>query len=422
MARGNSIPAALSRLDDASLDALIQDYAWFHAHPGLAYREHEAAQRIDEIMRGLGYETHAGIGGTGVVAVLANGDGPVVALRADIDGLPVLERTGLPYASTITQLVDGSPVPVMHACGHDIHISSAIGTARLLAATRDRWSGTVEFIFQPAEEGGVGAAAVVDSGIFDTVPVPELILGQHVIPGSYDEIKVTPGALEASSDSWRVVLRGSGGHGAWPHEAEDLVVAAADAIALVQNVVARQTPAMRSAVVTIASIHIGSKENVIADGGYFTVNIRAHDPEIRRDTWTKVRRAIDGALAANGISQPAEYVAGHALPPLINSPEPAAVVAEAFRTHLPTAEVVAPEPVMGSEDFGILGERLGVPSMYWFIGSMSSAVYDTLVARGPAAADFPRLHSPYFAPEPRPTLDVGVRAMTIAALAHLESR
>ncbi|SCL28219.1 hippurate hydrolase [Micromonospora pallida] len=417
----SSSPArdVLATLDERVLDGLVEDYRWFHAHPELGYREFETAGRVAERLSALGYETHTGVGGTGVLGVLRNGDGPVIALRADMDALPILEQTGLDFASTATQLVDGAPVPLMHACGHDIHVTSLLGAASLLAAARDAWSGVLVLIFQPAEEGGLGAQAVVDSGIFDRVPRPEVVLGQHVDAGPLDELLVTAGPLMASSDSWRVVLRGKGGHGAWPHQSDDLVLAAANAITMAQNVVARQTSARDSAVVTIANIHIGTKENILANEGYFTVNIRALDPVVRARTWESVRRTIEGALAANGVTTPPEYVGKEGLPPLVNDAEVARRVADAFGEHLPSARVTVPDAVMGSEDFGIIGERLGVPHLYWFIGSTDPARYADALARDRVAQEIPRLHDARFAPEARRTLDVGVRTLTVAALAHL---
>ncbi len=415
------IPQLLARIDDALLDGLVADYEWFHRHPELGYREEQTAARIAELIGAMGYEVHTGVGGTGVVGVLRSGDsgeGPVVALRADIDALPVREQTGVDYASTATQIVDDVPVPVMHACGHDIHITSLLGAARLLAAARDTWSGTLELVFQPAEEGGVGAKAVIDSGIFERIPVPAVVLGQHVDNGPTDELLVTGGPLMASSDSWRVVLRGTGGHGAWPHNSDDLALAAANAITMVQNVVARQTPAQEAAVVTIASVHIGAKENILANEGYFTVNIRALTPEVRERTFAAVQRVITGVAAAHGLTPP-EFVAGHALPPLVNDHDVAATVSAAFDEHVGLAHVVVPTPVMGSEDFGILGDSLGVPSLYWFIGSTPPDRYREVAARGRVVQELPRLHSAYFAPAARETLQVGIRTLSVGAMTYL---
>jgi hippurate hydrolase len=386
-------------------------YRDLHRAPELSMQEHETAALITERMEALGYHTTR-CAGTGVVATLRNGHGPVVGFRADIDGLPVAEESGVEYASTARgTLPDGSDVPVMHACGHDTHITAAIGAATLLAQARDSWSGTVVFLFQPAEETAVGAAAMVADGLWDRAPEPAVIFGQHVWSGRAGEIEISSGPAMAMADSWKVTVHGRGGHGSRPEDTIDPVLLAAHMVVRIQSVVAREVPPQRSAVVTVATFHAGLKENIIPATAEFTVNVRTLDVDVRERVLTSLRRVIGAEADASGAPEPSVEEL-YTFPLLLNDPAETEKLTVALRTAL-GAENVLPRPArMGSEDFGALAGAIGVPAVYWFFGGMSDDVVD---GDGPV----PSNHSPLFAPVLEPTLSTGVTAAFTAVWSRL---
>ena len=376
-------------------------YRHLHRAPELSMQEHATADLIRDRMEGLGCETFV-CGGTGVVAVLRNGEGPVVGFRADTDALPLAEDTGLDYASTARgTLPDGTEVPVMHACGHDTHITSAIGAATLLAGDRDAWAGTVVFLFQPGEETAEGAQAMLDDGLWDRAPRPEVIYGQHVWPGRAGQVEISTGPAMAMADSWRVTVHGRGGHGSRPEDTIDPVVLAAHMVVRMQSVVSREVPAQQAAVITIATFHAGLKENIIPPSAVFTVNVRNLDPEVREKVLAALRRVIRAEADASGAPE-AEIEELYTFPLLVNDPEETAALKQALGAALGEENVLDRPAQMGSEDFGHLPDAIGVPGVYWFFGGTP----DDVLASGEPV---PTNHSPFFAPVMEPTLTTGDR-------------
>src|SRR5690349_6757309 len=267
---------------DGIADGLEELYQDVHAHPELAMQEHRTAGKAAERLEAAGFDVTRGVGSTGVVGLLANGDGPTVMLRADMDALPVKEDTGLPYASTVTATdPDGAEVPVMHACGHDMHVTWLAGATALLADTRDAWTGTVMAVFQPAEETAQGAQGMIDDGLFDRFPKPEVILGQHVMPAPAGAIGYRPGTTQAAADSLEVRLFGRGAHGSMPESSVDPVVMAAATVLRLQTIVSREVAASEAAVVTIGALQAGTKDNVIPDEALLKLNVRTFDEGVR---------------------------------------------------------------------------------------------------------------------------------------------
>ncbi|MEV0604494.1 amidohydrolase [Streptomyces sp. NPDC050315] len=406
------IEEALPRLED-----LYQD---LHAHPELAFQEKRTASVVAERLTQLGWDVTTGVGRTGVVAVLHNGSGPVVMLRADMDALPVREQTGLPYASTATTLgEDGTQVPVMHACGHDMHVTCLVGACEQLTAQRDRWHGTVLAVFQPAEESGLGAQAMVDDGLFRRFPKPEIILGQHVGPGPAGMVAKIPGTVMGAADSLTVRLFGRGGHGSKPESAVDPVVMAASLISRLQTIVSRTVPAQESVVVTVGSLRAGTAAAVIPDEAELGVNIRTFSPAVRQRVVDAITRfAKAEALAADAPREP-KIISRYQLPATVNDPAATERVAAAHESALGPESVIAMGPNTASEDFGVLGTAASVPSVFWFFGGNDPEEFHTALLADRLAEDIPQNHSSTFAPVPGPTIATGVRAMTSAAMAYL---
>jgi amidohydrolase len=395
-------------------DELHALYRHLHAAPELSMQEHRTAALITERMSALGFETFS-CGGTGVVAVLRNGDGPVVGFRADTDALPVEEDTGLHYASTARgRLRDGTEVPVMHACGHDTHITCAIGAASLLAGSRDTWAGTVVILFQPGEETSEGASAMVSGGLWDRAPRPEVVFGQHVWPGRAGEVQISTGPAMAMADSWRVTVHGRGGHGSRPEDTIDPVVLACYMVVRIQGIVAREVPPLQSAVITVGSFHAGLKENVIPATAVFTLNVRNLDPGVRERVLTALRRVIAAEAAASGAPEP-EIEELYTFPLLYNDPDATEQVKAVLAATLGPDRVHDTPAQMGSEDFGHLPDAIGVPGVYWFFGGMPDEVVD-------GDAPVPTNHSPFFAPVIEPTLSTAVTAAYAAIMSRVGSQ
>ncbi|MFI6942463.1 amidohydrolase [Streptomyces sp. NPDC050418] len=407
---------------DEQLPGLRALYEDLHAHPELSFQEVRTAGIVAARLREQGWEVTERVGGTGVVGVLANGDGPVVLLRADMDGLPVKEQTGLPYASTRTAVDrDGNEVPVMHACGHDLHVACLLGATAQLAAHPDDWSGTVVAVFQPAEEVG-GAPAMIEDGFLDRFPRAEVCLGQHVFPAPVGFAVTRPGPFMSASDSLRVRLHGRGGHGSAPETTVDPVVMAAAVVMRLQTVVSREVGATQTAVVTVGSIQAGTKENIIPDTAELLVNIRSTTPAVREKVIAAVERVIRGEAATSGAPKEPEIVRLPSFPVTVNTPEATAAVTAVLGDVLGRDQVITlPEPLTGSEDFGCFGTALGVPSVMWHFGGADPALFEGL---GPAdlleqglPAGVASNHSPHYAPMPEPTLRIGVTTL-LAAAAH----
>ncbi|MFD7437785.1 amidohydrolase [Streptomyces sp. NPDC059861] len=392
-------------------DSLEDLYRDLHRHPELAFQEHRTAARLAGRLRAAGYEVTEGVGRTGVVGVLANGDGPVVWLRGDMDALPVPEATGLPHAST----VDG----VMHACGHDLHVTWLIGAAEALAAGREAWSGTLVVVGQPAEEAGGGASAMVADGVHARFPRPDVLFGQHAAPGRAGFYPHTPGLIMSASDDIDVVVHGVGGHGSRPESTVDPLVTGAYIVTRLQSVVSREVAAAHSAVLTVGQFHAGTQANIIPAEARLALNLRTQDPEVRERVLAAVHRIVTGECQAAGCPRPPVITVSPGYPNTVNDAlldeEVAAVHRELFGDHT----VFAFGPAMGSEDFSLLAPR-GVPYDYWFVTTTPAEVWEA--APGEALLErlgnVPGNHSPLFAPD-LSVLVPGVRTLVSAALSRL---
>ena len=403
-----------------TLEALYRD---LHAHPELAFQEHRTAGIAAERMRTLGLEVIEGIAGTGVAAVLSNGPGRTVWLRADMDGLPVEELTGLDYASTATALgADGVETPVMHACGHDIHVTWLVGAMEKLAAARDGWSGTVVAIFQPAEETVSGATAMVADGLVDRVPRPDVVLGQHVGPLPAGMISLTSGTAMAGADELDVVLHGKGGHGSRPETTIDPVLAAASTVVRLQSIVSRETTPGQLAVVTVGTLHAGTKANIIPADARLGINIRSLDAPTRERVIGAIERIVRAEAVASGMTVEPEITVIASTPATINEAEATEILRAQFAEAWGEAAVIDYGTVSGSEDVGVLATAAGAPLVFWITGGADPDVFAAAAAAGRVEQDIPSNHSPYFAPVLDPTLQQGVDAMTIAARTFLDER
>src|SRR3954454_5388332 len=411
------IESTLAGLDGimAGLEALYRDV---HAHPELSMQERRTAAKAAEHLQATGYEITTEVGGTGVVGVLRNGDGPTVMLRADMDALPVKEATGLPYASTITATDPaGAQVPVMHACGHDMHVAWLAGATALLASAREAWKGTVLAVFQPAEETAQGAQAMIDDGLFGRFPKPQVILGQHVMPAPAGSIAYRPGTTQAAADSLEVRLFGRGAHGSMPESSVDPVVMPAATVLRLQTIVSREIAAGQAAVVTIGALQSGTKDNVIPDDALLKLNIRTFDEHVRTHVLDAIRRIVEAEAAASGAPRSPEITMTEHYPLTVNDPDRTARVAAALRRQFGddrVGELAA--PVSASEDFGSFGTEWGVPSVFWYVGGTDADLYRKAEQAGRVAQDIPTNHNAKFAPVIQPTLEAGVQAITTAAL------
>ncbi|MDX3362328.1 MULTISPECIES: M20 family metallopeptidase [Streptomyces] len=416
-------PAAPARTVLAGLDGIRSDieglYRDLHRHPELGLSEHRTAKRAADALRAAGYEVTEGIGGTGVLGVLVNGDGPVVMARADMDALPVRERTGLPYASTTTTTDDeGREQPVMHACGHDVHVACLIGCARLLAGRRDAWDGTFVALFQPSEENGDGAEAMIEDGLTTRSPRPDVVLAQHVLPYPAGYVGTRPGSFLSAADSLRVTVHGRGAHGSMPQAAVDPVVIASMIVVRLQTIVSRELSPTTPAVVTVGSLHAGSGPNVIPDQAVLELNVRTYDEGTRAHVLRSIRRMAQAECDAAGAPRPPDIERLSSFPPTVNDEETTGRVAEAFSAYF-GADARTVDVQTASEDMSEIPRAFGVPFTYWALGGIDPDRYAEAARKGTVAQDVPVNHSATFAPVVQPTLDTGVSALTVAALAWL---
>jgi amidohydrolase len=403
--------------DVPDLDELAALYRDLHAHPELAFAEHRTAGIVAERLRGLGYQVTTGVGGTGVVGLLSSGTGPTVLLRADMDGLPVLEQTGLPYASTGGgRDSSGADVPVMHACGHDMHVTCLLGAAAQLAAARDAWRGTLLLVFQPAEETGKGARAMLDDGLLRRFPVPAIVLGQHVMPLPSGVLAMHGGAAMAGADALRVVLYGQGGHGSRPETTVDPILMAAATVLRLQGVVSRELAASETAVLTVGALRAGTAPNIIPDQAELLLSLRFFNDAVHDKARAATDRIIRAEAAASGAGKEPEITTEVSFPVLVNDPAACARLTELFNAG--GTLTLDPGPVTGSEDVGLLATAAGVPCAYWFLGGSDPALFAgvTTVEEARVIVDgLPSNHSPLFAPVIDPTIRTGVAALTTAA-------
>ncbi|UNK46333.1 amidohydrolase [Arthrobacter sulfonylureivorans] len=385
-------------------------YKELHRNPELSMEEHRTADRIEQELTGFGYQVQR-IGGTGVVGVLENGSGRTVLSRADIDALPVTEATGLDYAS--------ENEGVMHACGHDLHIASLLGAAKLMAAHRDGWAGTHVALFQPGEETAAGAQAMVDDGLAAKLPKPDVAFGQHVMPFEVGTIGTTAGPILSAGDSLKVTVHGRGAHGSMPHNAVDPVVLAASIVLRLQTIVSRETKPGEFAVVTVGASNAGTKSNIIPDRAELLLNLRTYNAALRERIMASIERIVRGECAAAGSPREPEFEYYDQFPLTNNDAATTQKITAAFNEHFGGSQVFHAEPVTASEDFSRIPDAFGVPYTYWTVGSVPADMYRKAVENGTVSQDIPANHSPFFSPAIDPTLSIATQAQIVAALAYL---
>jgi len=413
-------------------DAVKRDYdeyLWplfdhFHRNPELSLIEHDTATRMAKELRGAGFDVTEDVGGTGVVAMLENGDGPLVMMRADMDGLPVEEKSGLENASRKTQIdpITGNEVFTMHACGHDVHITSLVGTARQMAARRDDWSGTLMLVVQPAEERGMGAKMMREDDIWKRFGKPDYALAFHV--NSLDvagKVNITPSPF-AGADSVDIIIHGVGAHGAHPYAGKDPIVLGSQIVMALQTLVARELPPRWPGVVTVGSFHAGTKHNIISDRAHLQLTVRNTSPETREILLNGIKRIAENMGRVAGLSEdklPEVIVAEReAVPPTVNTPELTERITSAWNESIGSETVISNlTRGMGAEDFPFFTVDPTIPSVYWQIGGTPQEAFDAAAAGGPPV---PSHHSPLFKVSPEPSVRAGVES-TVVALMELMS-
>lgn len=415
-------PAAAATLQEsirADMPMLLALYRDIHANPELSMQEVRTPAKVAPEMRKLGFEVTEHVGKTGVVAVMKNGPGPVLLIRADMDALPVKEQTGLTFASAVTgKLPDGTITPVMHACGHDTHIATWLGTARRLAAMKDHWSGTLMMVLQPGEEIGLGAKAMLNDGLFTRFAKPDVMLAFHdsaSLPAGM--IGITPGYALANIDSVDIDVKGVGGHGAYPYTTKDPIVLASRIVMALQTLVSRENNPLNPAVVTVGSFHSGTKHNIIPDDAKLQLTVRSYTPETRTLLLAGIRRIARGEAIAAGLPEDKmpvvteEPINGDAT---FNTEQLSGHLMELFGSHFGKDRVVQTKPVMASEDFGQfwLADKSKESVIFW-VGGVPKAKWD---AAGGDETKLPSLHSPFWAPEAETVISTATEAMTVAAL------
>ncbi|RFB05965.1 amidohydrolase [Parvularcula marina] len=404
---------------DADLPDLIELYKHLHANPELSNEETETAARMAAELRELGFEVTEGVGGTGVVGMLKNGEGPVVLIRADMDGLPVTEETGLPYASKKTAtLANGVTTGVMHACGHDVHMTTWVGTARYLAGHKDEWAGTLMMIAQPAEEVGQGARAMLADGLYERFPTPDHAIALHDAANALaGTIGVGEGFVMANVDSVDITVYGSGGHGAYPHTTVDPIVIAARIVDALQTLVSRETNPQTAAVVTVGSFHAGAKHNIIPNEAKLQLTVRSYSDETRDHLLKGIRRIAYAQALSAGLAKeqlPKVEVKDEYTPALYNTPEQTSRLKSLFTERFGADGMYEVTPVMGGEDFSQYHRYdREVEATLFRLGAVKADAWE---AAGGDATKLPGLHSAKFAPDPEPTLRAGTEAMIAAAL------
>lgn len=420
--------ASVKALAEASdlTEAVASDYPYLfslykhlHANPELSFKEVETARRIGDELELAGFEVTRQFGGTGLVAVMKNGEGPTLLIRADMDALPVPEQTGLPYASTVKSVEQtGQEVSVMHACGHDVHMSVLVGTARRMEALRSEWSGTLILIGQPAEERGAGARAMLKDGLFEKFPRPDYNLALHVSPAlEAGKMGFVSGYGFANVDSVDIYVKGIGGHGAYPHMTKDPIVLGAQIVMALQTLMSREISPLEAGVVTVGAFNAGAKHNVISDGAHLQLTVRTYADETREHLLDGIKRIVEGQAKSFGMPashMPEVTVKDEFTPSLYNHPALTAAMKAAIGAEIGEANVVDEEPVMGGEDFARYGrQEPRIPSLMMRLGAVKPETIAAANVGGPA---LPSLHSSRFAPEPEQTIKTGVRSMTAAAL------
>ena len=406
---------------EIDMPSLMELYRDLHANPELSFQEFRTSAKLAAEAKRLGFTVTEKVGQTGVVAVMKNGPGPVVMIRADMDGLPVIEQTGLPYASKVKGVSkSGLETGVMHACGHDTHMSAWVGTARQLVASKDKWSGTLVMILQPAEEIGSGARAMLADGLYTRFPKPKYVIGFH------DAAQFPAGAIGYSSgfalanvDSVDIKVKGVGGHGAYPQTTKDPIVLASRIVGSLQTLVSREVDPQDAAVVTVGSIHGGAKHNIISDEVTMLLTVRSYSEETRKLLLDGIRRIAKGEAISAGMPDdrmPEVVIAENEFTPATyNTPELTARMASLFKQRFGEKRVILTPPVMGGEDFSEFyrADKANIESLIFWVGGVPQGEYDAAMKGGKA---LPSLHSPYWAPDAEKVISTATEAMTSAAM------
>ena len=418
---------SLDAMIDREVAQLVSTYKMLHAAPELSHYEVKTSAFLADQLRSFGYTVTERIGkydrpqftGYGVVAVMKNGDGPTVLVRADIDALPVEEKNDVPYASKVKAKNDlGQEVSVMHACGHDIHITNLIGTAKILSVLKDQWRGTLVLIGQPAEETVDGAKAMLADGLYTRFPKPDFAVGLHdSADAEAGKILYVPGYAMASSTSVDLIIRGLGGHGSKPEATKDPIVIASQTILALQTIVSRENSPFDPAVVTIGSIHGGAKRNIIPDEVVLQLTIRTYKEEVRQHIIASIERIAKGIATAAGVPDDRapilKVIESENAPSLYNDPQLTERLANAIGKAIGPENMIKSTPLMASEDFGVLSLDHKIPSFYFWLGAMAP---ERIAASKKSGKPLPSLHSSLFEPLPEPTLRTGIKAMTTAVL------
>lgn len=416
------LPQVASRADgtekiddwiDQELPQLTQLYESLHQSPELSFEEEQTAARMADLMRQLGLEVTTQVGGHGVVAVLENGEGKTLLLRADMDALPVVEQTGLQYASQV-RVKDqrGATVGVMHACGHDLHLTNLVGAVRYLVQKRDLWQGTLVVIFQPAEERGAGAQAMIADGLLKRFPKPDYALAMHVAADvEAGKVEYLAGYAMANVDSVDIVVKGRGGHGAFPETTIDPIVIAARLVLDLQTIISREVAPIDPAVITVGSIQGGTKHNIIGDECRLQLTVRSYSPAVRQQLLDAIRRKSLAAAQSANAPEP-EITTTEGTPSLYNDPELIARLVPVLQSALGEDQVVEAKPVMGGEDFGRLG-RAGIPIAMFKLGTIQETRLQQYQGQGEVP---PSLHSPKYYPDARQSIPTGVKTFVLATM------
>ena len=412
----NDLKSDIAKDYKAHLGAL---WDHFHRNPELSLMEVKTAKRMAKEMRAVGFKVTEGVGGTGLVAIMKNGDGPLVMMRADMDGLPVVEASGLPNASKAKMMDwDGNEVGVMHACGHDVHITSLVGTARRMAAMKDQWSGTLMLIGQPAEERGPGASAMMDDKIWDKFGKPDFALAFHV--SANDEagkIVIDEGSPYAGSDSVDIIIHGVGGHGAYPHQTKDPIMLGAQMITNLQTVVSRELAPRDAGVITVGAFHAGTKHNIISERAHLQLTVRSLNARVRDQLLSAIKRIAEGTARTAGLPEskmPEVIVSPFAYPPTENDPALARRLKGVLTSKMGADALAEPNMTgMGAEDFGFFTTEPYIPSVYFAVGGTPKADIDAAKAGGKKIGSH---HSPQFKISPAPSVKAGVEATVLSLL------
>jgi hippurate hydrolase len=416
---GTANAAALSDAIRADMPQLMTLYRDLHANPELSMQEIRTPAKIAPEMRKLGFNVTEHVGKTGVVAVMKNGPGPVLLIRADMDALPVREQTGLPFASkAVGKLPDGTETPVMHACGHDTHITTWLGTARRLASMKSQWSGTVVMVLQPGEERVMGAKAMLEDGLFTRFPKPDYLLAFHdsaTLPAG--TIGVTNGYVLANVDTVNVTVKGIGGHGAYPQNTKDPIVLASRIVVALQTLVSRENNPLEPAVVTVGSFHAGTKSNIIPDEAKLALTVRNYTPETRKLLLDGIRRIARGEAIAAGLPEdkmPVVEIEEPSADATFNTPEFSERLTKLFQAHFGEGRVANPQPVMAAEDFSRfwLADKTKQSVIFW-VGGVPKEKWDAVKGD---TVKLPALHSPFWAPDADAVISTAIEAMTVASL------